>query len=133
MPRFICCKYIERLREPPSGGSLYIFATYKPRHFLFGIWIEHSKGSRDPSHAPASSPSMDVLCIQVGTCLIGGKCYVANESRDVAGGCWRCLPEHSTTEWTRGKSLLHLIIVSLASRASIIVRCLVAGSLSRLV
>jgi len=42
--------------------------------------------------------------MQNGTCLISGKCYVAGECRGRSDPCWKCLPEHSTTDWTSGKS-----------------------------
>ena len=52
---------------------------------------------------------------------------MANESRHVPGGCWRCLPQYSIKDWTLGK-LLHRVIVSLAFSSFVSVRRLIGGS-----
>ena len=36
---------------------------------------------------------------------------MADESRDAADGCWKCLPQHNVTDWTQGKSRVRLGIV----------------------
>ena len=40
--------------------------------------------------------------VQSGACLIGGKCYLANEA-DPSEVCSRCLPIVNSTGWTYGK------------------------------
>lgn len=44
------------------------------------------------------------FCVQNGTCLIDGKCFLPGETRSESDVCWICRPENSMSNWTYGKS-----------------------------